>query len=126
MDRHTVPGETQSMIKNDFRLVLDRLHIKSKVNVSLAKRSTPFLEPYLTDRRNKYVRRFIHLFSAQYKRELDIACAKSVGDYNVFGSRMPTMIFGPLGKGSHSTEERLDVRSLYRCESFLTGFLESL
>ncbi len=126
VDRHTVPGETQRMIRKDFSSVLDRLRIESKVNVSFAERSTPFLEPYLTDRRNKYVRQFIHLFTTHYRREPDIAFAKSVGDYNVFGSRMSTMVFGPLGKGSHSTEERLDVRSLYRCESFLTGFLESL
>jgi acetylornithine deacetylase/succinyl-diaminopimelate desuccinylase-like protein len=126
VDRHTVPGETQGMVIDDFSSVLRKLPIKSSVDISFAERSTPFLEPYLTDKRNKRVRKFIHLFSTQYKREPDTSYAKSVGDYNVFGSKMPTMIFGPLGKSSHSIEERLDVRSLSRCESLLTTFLDSL
>jgi acetylornithine deacetylase/succinyl-diaminopimelate desuccinylase-like protein len=126
VDRHTVPGETQSIIKNDFESVLKRLPIESKIDISYAERRTPFLEPYLTDRRNGFVRKFIHLFKSQYRREPGIAGARSVGDYNVFGARMPTIVFGPVGKGSHSTEERLDVRSLHRCERFLIRYLESL
>jgi acetylornithine deacetylase/succinyl-diaminopimelate desuccinylase-like protein len=126
VDRHTVPGETQGLIKNDFESVLKRLPVESDVQMSFAKRSTPFLEPYHTDRRSKLVRKFIQSFRSHYGKEPDIGSASSVGDYNVFGSRMPTVVFGPMGKGSHSTLERLDVRSLYRCERFLTGFLESL
>jgi acetylornithine deacetylase/succinyl-diaminopimelate desuccinylase-like protein len=126
VDRHTVPGETQSIIKNDFESVLKRLSVKSKIDLSFADRRTPFLEPYLTDRRNGFVRKFIGLFRYQYRREPNLAYARSVGDYNVFGARMPTIVFGPVGKGSHSIEERLDVRSLHRCERFLIRYLESL
>jgi acetylornithine deacetylase/succinyl-diaminopimelate desuccinylase-like protein len=126
VDRHTVPGETQKSIKKDFQSVLKRVPIESRVDVSFAQRSTPFLEPYLTDRRNGFVRKFIRSFRSHYRREPEIASARSVGDYNVFASRMPTIVYGPVGRGSHSTGERLDVRSLYRCERFLTDFLESL
>jgi acetylornithine deacetylase/succinyl-diaminopimelate desuccinylase-like protein len=126
VDRHTVTGETQKMVKNDFDSVLRRLPIKSKIDLSFADRKTPFLEPYITDRRNGFVRKFIRMFRTQYRREPKIASARSVGDYNVFGARMPTVVFGPIGKGSHSIEERLDVRSLSRCERFLAEYLESL
>lgn len=126
VDRHTVIGETQKMVLKDFKDVLDTLKIDSKVRVSFVERKTPFLEPYATDRRNGQVRKFIQTFKSEYRREPEVFYAKSVGDYNVFGSHMPTLIFGPVGKGSHTSQERLDVRSLKRCEKTLTRFLNSL
>ena len=126
VDRHTVIGETQKMVLKDFKDALDTLKTDSKVKISFTERKTPFLEPYATDRRNGHVRKFIQTFKSEYRREPEISYAKSVGDYNVFGSHMPTLIFGPIGKGSHTSKERLDVRSLYRCEKTLTRFLNSL
>lgn len=126
VDRHTVKGETRDMIKRDFETVVGKLDVGSRIRVSFAKRGTPFLKPYIVDRRNKYVHRFIQSFKSRYRREPVITYAKSVGDYNVFGSRMPTVVFGPIGRGSHTSKERVDVRSLYRCEKFLTECLEAL
>jgi acetylornithine deacetylase/succinyl-diaminopimelate desuccinylase-like protein len=125
VDRHTVMGETRNMIKRDFEKVASKLNIGSSIRVSFAERGTPFLEPYIVDRRNKYVRSFIQFFRSRYRREPVITYAKSVGDYNVFGCRMPTVVFGPIGRDSHTSRERVDIRSLYRCEKFLTDYLES-
>ncbi len=126
VDRHTVLGETQDMILRDFRMVMSSLGVDSRISVSMTERETPFLEPYLTDRRDRLVKRFIKTVRSDLGREPAVSCSKSVGDYNVFGSRMPTVIFGPVGKGSHSSQERLDVRSLSKCEDILTRFLNSL
>lgn len=126
VDRHIVLGETQKMILEDFRNVLGKLKVGSKIRVSFVGRKTPFLEPYVTDSRNAYVRKFIQTFGSEYQRDPEISYAQSVGDYNVFGGLMPTLIFGPIGIGSHTSQERLDVRSLYRCERTLTRFLNSL
>ncbi|MFQ5884694.1 MAG: M20 family metallopeptidase [Thermoplasmata archaeon] len=126
VDRHTVMGETRDMIKRDFEMVVGKLDVGSRIRVSFATRGTPFLKPYVVDRRNKYVRRFIQSFKPRYRREPVITYAKSVGDYNVFGSRMPTLVFGPIGRDSHTSKERVDVRSLYRCEKFLIEYLEAL
>jgi acetylornithine deacetylase/succinyl-diaminopimelate desuccinylase-like protein len=126
VDRHTVVGETRDMIMRDFNQVMRRLNVDSRIQVSFSKRRTPFLKPYLVDKRNVYVRRFIQLFKSEYRRNPDFSYASSVGDYNIFGSRMPTVVFGPVGKESHTPRERLDVRSLPRCEKFLTRFLEAL
>lgn len=126
VDRHTVLGETRNMIERDFNRVMRRLDVDSRIRISFAKRRTPFLKPYLVDKRNVYVRRFIQLFMSEYRRDPDISYASSVGDYNIFGSRMPTVVFGPIGKGSHTSRERLDVRSLPRCEKLLIRLLEGL
>ncbi len=126
VDRHTVLGETQEMVLKDFKKVTDGLRVPSKIRVSFVKRKTPFLEPFATDGRDQYVRKFIRTFELEYHRQPEIGYAKSVGDYNIFGPLMPTVIFGPLGKGSHTSRERLDVRSLYRCERLLIRFLNSL
>jgi len=119
IDRHIIPGETQMMILRDFEIAMRRLRVPSKIRVSFAKRKTPFLEPYMTDRRNRFVRSFMRHFESEYRRAPDTIYARSVGDYNVFGSCMPTMVFGPIGRGSHSSKERVDVRSLYRCEKLI-------
>ncbi|UCD92736.1 MAG: M20/M25/M40 family metallo-hydrolase [Methanobacteriota archaeon] len=126
VDRHTVAGETRDVIKRDFEKVVCKLNIGSSIYVTFAERGTPFLKPYIIDRRNKYVRSFIRFFRSKYRREPVIAYAKSVGDYNVFGCRMPTVVFGPIGRDSHTSRERVDIRSLYGCERFLTDYLESL
>ena len=126
VDRHTVLGETREMILKDFKKVMNGLRVPSEIRVSFIERKTPFLEPYATDGRDQYVRKLIQTFEFEHHRKPEIGYAKSVGDYNVFGSLMPTVIFGPLGRGSHTSQERLDVRSLYRCEKLLTRFLNSL
>ncbi len=125
VDRHIVLGETQEMILKDFENALGSVKMDSKIRVSFVERRTPFLEPYVTDGRNGFVRKFIQTFRSEYRRNPKISYARSVGDYNVFGSLMPTLIFGPLGIGSHTSQERLDIRSLYRCERTLTKFLNS-
>lgn len=126
VDRHTVMGETQAMIRKDLEKVVRALDVNSQIHVSYAKRRTPFLKPYITDRRNRLVRRFIKFFRSEYRKQPVFTVAKSVGDYNAFALQMPTVVFGPIGRGSHTPKERVDVRSLYRCEEFLVEYLESL
>ncbi|MFQ6060044.1 MAG: M20 family metallopeptidase [Thermoplasmata archaeon] len=126
VDRHTVFGETENTVKVDFLRVMKRLRTNSRISVSFIKRRTPFPQPYLVDRRSKYVRRFVRAFESLYRRKPVLSYAESVGDYNFFGLRMPTLVFGPIGKGSHTAKERLDIRSLYRCERVLINFLEKL
>lgn len=66
VDRQVVFGETQELIKRDFEQFLKTLDIKSKIEISWAERKTPFLEPYLVDRNNKYVQKFLAAYQNFY------------------------------------------------------------
>ena len=116
VDRHYVPGEEKKGIMNDLKGMVRSLKLKSDVEIAWIKRPTPFLEPYVTERTP-----LVSYFLSQAKRfygQSKIRYAQSVGDYNLFARRMPTIIFGPGGKYWHTSREYVNIASVKRCFSF--------
>jgi acetylornithine deacetylase/succinyl-diaminopimelate desuccinylase-like protein len=125
VDRHVVPDETKKMILNDFKNALTNLDIKSEIRVSFMKRETPFLKPYLTDMKDEMVKGFCSEYKKFYGTT-EIVYGKSVGDYNLFAEKMPTIVFGPKGESIHAPDEFVYTDSILRCRDLYLKFLRSL
>jgi acetylornithine deacetylase/succinyl-diaminopimelate desuccinylase-like protein len=123
VDRHVVPGESKSIIMKDFKSVVDKLKIDSDVRIRWVPRSSPFLEPYMTPL-TPIVRRFL----SEHRKSFAAGTKfnESVGDYNLFAKRMPTLVFGPKGKHIHTRKEYVDIGSIEKCHRFYDHFLDKL
>ncbi len=87
------------------------------------KRPTAFLEPYIVQR-TTLVTSFIKEHGIFF--DSGTGYGESVGDYNLFAKRMPTLVFGPKGGFWHTEKEYVDVPSLRRCHRFYLYFLRKL
>lgn len=91
--------------------------------VDFAPRKTPWLPAYATDPKDPWVRVFLASLSAGGGRKPEIVHKPAVGDYNVFGSKFPTVGLGPGGEGMHADDEWVDLISLERCWRAYRRFL---
>lgn len=123
VDRHVVPGESKDVVMKDFKELINKIELKSEVELRWMKRSTPFLEPYImeqTDLMKEFIKEHREFFSA------GIGYASSVGDYNLFAKRMPTIVFGPKGHSWHTEYENVKLESIFQCHRFYQQFLKKL
>lgn len=123
VDRHTVIGENKEQVMGDFQNMLKNLQLKCSYEINWMKRETPFLEPYTLEVDNPWAKRFLKAYQEFYGKELDIAFGKSVGDFNVFGKLMPTIVFGPKGENAHGPNECVYLDSIIRCRDLYLKFL---
>lgn len=94
-------------------------------NLMLRSRRTPWPEPYSTPRGNPLVASFLQSVRSVLGNS-PVITEEAVGDFNVFGARFPTVIFGPAGGGAHGRDEWVDRRSLARCWRVYADFLTRL
>jgi acetylornithine deacetylase/succinyl-diaminopimelate desuccinylase-like protein len=126
VDRHIVEGETKEMIIDDFKKAFLPLGLKSGIEFRWMKRPTPFLEPFMT-KRTVYVTTFLMAAKANLPPEAgNEVYGESVGDYNLFGARMPTIVCGPSGGDWHSPNEYVDIESIVRVRDLYIHFLEGM
>jgi acetylornithine deacetylase/succinyl-diaminopimelate desuccinylase-like protein len=90
--------------------------------VGLAPRRTPWLPGYRTDPKGPWARLFVAAATHEGRRS-ELEHVMAVGDYNVFGSRFPTLNLGPGGGGMHGDDEWVDLISLERCWKAYRRFL---
>lgn len=113
VDRHVVPGETQSSVLADARAVASELDLDSTVDVGL--REVPHENarygPYVVDENEPLVAGMRAAAETVTGQSPDVSYFRSVGDFNYLGHRagIPTVIFGPDGGNIHSTGEYVDV-----------------
>ncbi len=124
VDRHIVPGEDKDTVMNDFRDLMEGMDLNCEYELSFMNRETPFLEPYILGEDSPWARKFIAGFSDFYKREPEIGYGRSVGDFNAFGSRIPTIVFGPAGENAHAPNECVYIDSVKRCRDFYVDLLK--
>lgn len=125
VDRHVVPGETKEMIMDDFKKSLSQLDLMSELRFSWMDRPTPFLEPYITDR-TELVKAFLFTHKEEMRIEDNIVYGESVGDFNLFGKIMPTIVCGPAGKEWHSPNEYVSVSSVTKVRDLYLTYLRSI
>jgi acetylornithine deacetylase/succinyl-diaminopimelate desuccinylase-like protein len=126
VDRHVVPGETQELVMDDFVKALRSLEIQSKLKFSWMKRPTPFLEPYITER-TELVKAFIFMQrEVTGSKEDNIVYGESVGDFNLFGKIMPTIVYGPSAQDWHSPNEFVQMDSIVKVRDMYMKYLRSV
>jgi acetylornithine deacetylase/succinyl-diaminopimelate desuccinylase-like protein len=126
VDRHVVPGETQELVMDDVIKALRPLEIQSKLKFSWMKRPTPFLEPYITER-TELVKTFMFMQREVSGSNVDnVVYGESVGDFNLFGKAMPTIVYGPAAQDWHSPNEFVLVDSIVRVRDLYMSYLKSI
>ncbi len=126
VDRHTVPGEDKKKIMEDFNDLLKKLDLNCEYKISFMKRETPFLEPYILNSENPWVKKFQLAYGDSYGKYPEISYGKSVGDFNAFGNLMPTIVFGPSGENIHGPNECVFTDSILRCRELYLKFISGI
>ncbi len=125
LDRHVVPPETMEDVMSDVKRAASKANVRSKVEYRWMSRPTPFLEPYEIKRSNAFAKNFINVVKRTGTKP-QLIYGASVGDFNLFGNVMPTLVYGPKGAKWHSPGEYVEVESVKRCEGTLARFLDKL
>lgn len=129
IDRHYIRGENEKGIISEFQRAARRAKMRAKVGLSVQKRVTPYLQPYICDLKNPLVKQFLGSCQKQTFHKPQCMVNESVGDYNVFGQTIPTLIYGPRGACWHAKGEHVMTDSIARVKrvylDFLAGFNDS-
>jgi acetylornithine deacetylase/succinyl-diaminopimelate desuccinylase-like protein len=122
------PGKTLLQREQDLarRLELLRKRFPPLTPVlTRAPRATPWLPPYRTPRGHGLVRAFLRTVQRS-GGPLRVEEQRGVGDFNIFGSVLPTVVYGPKGEGAHGDPESLSLRSFRRCRRVYADFASGL
>jgi acetylornithine deacetylase/succinyl-diaminopimelate desuccinylase-like protein len=120
-----VPGETRELVMDDFMKALNTLDLMSEAELSWMKRPTPFLEPYIS-KRTEFVKAFIFKHKDILGHQDPIVYGESVGDFNLFGKIMPTIVCGPSSQDWHSPNEFVSMDSIIRVRNLYLDYLKSI
>ena len=119
VDRHVVPGESRDDVMRDFLSIAGD---ECRTEIMWHPRKTPFLEPYEYSADDGLIGEFSSLYRERY--DAPPIYGESVGDFNAFGKRMPTVVYGPKGENWHSADEYVIVDSVERVARLYYDFLK--
>lgn len=120
LDIHMVPPTTINGIRKNVETFITGLkrrgilHNGITVKVSLRKRDTPYLEPYVTDMKNNEVKKVLKTIEDNFGNP-KINYGMSVADENAFANEMhfPVMAIGAEGGNAHSANEWISRESIH-------------
>lgn len=145
VDRHYTEPMTGPEVVREFRQGIGKL--EAEVEIDLVDREVPFLEPYACAAEEPFIREFVDSIGSQTElepgrqpeMEVGIGSGRtgdiqndpflygaSVGDYNIFGNILPTIVYGTVGRNHHSADEYVEIGSIRRVHSQLSNWLETL
>ena len=116
VDRHITRKMAAEEVIKGFKEALSNFN---GVDVRTVEREVPFLMPYVRSAEEPFIREFLNSGD-------EIIYGESVGDFNIFGGIMPTVVYGPAGEAHHSPDEFVSISSIERVHTRLRGFLEAL
>jgi len=126
IDRHYPPGNDPGVIRKKFMSHLRKTpELKAKINVSLMKRPTPFMEPYEIPEDDVFVDKVQKTSERVLGRKLEVDLYRTVSDANYLyklGGIKP-IILGPIGGNHHSADEYVILSSVYDVARLLVGLL---
>jgi len=126
LDFHLVIPDSSEILKQKLQSFLRSFKTEARLEVSLADRPTPYLEPFVIDKENQ----FLQLISAAVKEvygDFYYNYGQSVGDENVFGALgLPVFTLGPLGDNHHTADEWVSIESLEKLSRIYRLILERL
>ncbi len=134
IDRHLVIPETIASARNQIEKFINNLYVKGRLSkttdkkavVSIKKRKTPYLEPYVTSIKDAGVIKILNYTKDIYKNSI-INYGSSVADENAFAKSLsiPIVTIGPQGGNLHSANEWVSVRSLEEVVALYSFILEN-
>ena len=135
IDRHLVLPETINTAKKQIENLIDSLY-KAKIlskdsdfktKVYLKQRATPYIEPYVTDKNNIFVKNVLSLIKNNFNKEIVINYGKSVADDNIFAAKLkvPVVTIGPRGGNIHSANEWVSKQSLNEVTALYKMIIEN-
>jgi len=122
---HIVPGETLGEIMELFKNAIKRAAVKSTVKIKLAKRATPYPEPYKVSENLEIAKVMKSIYRELYNMDVKTGYGSSVCDANylVNLAKIPTIVTGPKGGNIHRENEYVEIKSLLRFSTVLANSL---
>jgi acetylornithine deacetylase len=119
IDRRTLPGETQSLVRHEIQSILRKCNLRARVtNGKLA----PCL-PLETDPRLPLAAQFLRCAGQERPMGVHYFCDASV----LAHGGIPSIVFGPGDIAhAHTADEWISLKSLERAKALLLTFLQSL
>ncbi len=112
LDRHMVPPETKEGVLEELKKAISKFQ-KDNINISVSikTRKTPFLDAYITDKKNPFVKKISKIIKNKYG-SVSYNYGRSVADECHFASLgFPVITIGPKGANDHNPEEWLSKKS---------------
>ena len=136
INRQIMLGEDADSVIREIKKIVLALRLESKIQVYKRHSPDPLLEymPYINDK-SKMIDLFLETVNEQQKKqdssdasnqeELCRFTTRSVGDFNLFGTRTkaPTLIFGPGGGHIHAPDEYVNKDEIIETANYLLSFL---
>ena len=121
IDMHMVPPTTVRIARDRFKRFVNSLMVqgvmdkRTRIDVSVKKRETPYIEPFIDSLNNRHVESVISTME-KHIGKLRINYGNSVSDDNIFANALgvPVMIIGPHGGNMHAGNEWVSEEDLRR------------
>jgi len=112
VERCLVPGYSTAEALDDMKQLIGKLGISA--DVALAKRDTPFCEPFEIPETDPYVRLIVESVEKTLARKTEITFHEGPCDSCILVNQgnVPTIEFGPSGGQLHEADEYVDIESV--------------
>ncbi len=133
LDMHLVPPDTIPAAQKRIEAYILSLYRKgilrkqTKVKVSIKKRETPYIPPYVTDEKLPRIREVMKLVSKHVGKPV-VNYGTSVADDNIIANviNAPMCTIGPAGGNEHSANEWVSLDSLRRLSGLYRSFVDEI
>lgn len=128
--RHITVGETEDVIFEEAHSLIKKAGVNCQYKISVRaypSEGSKYYEPYYIEEDNVYAQKLREAVEETCGREPIIDYFSSIGDFNYLGTRLgkvPALIFGPDGKNMHSSDEYVELDSVYGTAEGIYKFLE--
>lgn len=128
IDRYLVPGETLESVIDQVAGAAKEAGLESRVEITPTVRPTPFMQGFVIPRDHKIVQSVSRRFREVVGEQAGIGTDPSVCDSNYLAvlGEIPTLTFGPSGKGLHAPNEYGSIREIQQCTEIYLGVIEDI
>lgn len=132
VDRHITQPMTGEEVISELHGTLKDLDVN--LEISLVDREVPFLKPYACHPDDPFISSFVGQITGAPSSQSEqtgstdpsFLYGESVGDYNIFGNLVPTIVYGPRGGHHHSANEYVWESSVIGVHDRLSNWLDSM
>ncbi len=128
---HIVVGENEGTITREIEKAIKRANIQCNYKINFREapsdRSKGFM-PYTITGEEPFAKEFLETVENVCETQPSISYFQSIGDFNYLGSRLgaPTIIFGATGGNFHSSDEYVELESVYMTAKVIYKYLENI
>lgn len=130
IDSSIIPPNNQKTIENKIineLLLLKKIYPKLNFNFSVKPRETPYLDGYIIQKNNQFLKQLKKTISTTTKKKAIAYFRSSIADENLFGSSGFTVLgIGPIGDNAHNNNEWVSLQSLVMLKKIINNYLKKL